>query len=535
MDNIKHPSHKSKCSLIYLYLCLMCSLFLLYFNNYYFNITKAKFQFFFYVTIVMILGFIILCIRGLFTDTYDKKPFLQRIKDSWRDASISDKAILVMMLLHTITTLLAIDKQASFDGRTGRYLGLLFTYMIVVVYYAVSRFYQLQQSILLLLLGTCSLVFVLGLLNFFYIDPFGFFIYLSDFESNLYISTIGNIDFYGILVSFSLPVSLLLYCFSEQLLSKSIYIITLICSSIGLITSNSDAAYLAVIVILALSAYYLAKEYKTWMRFLQCGILLFGVARVLYYVIYYCGDGCRDIHTLSIMFSGGIVNTLALGGFILFYLYCSIEKAYFEKFWNGVKIQKQLIAGYGVVVILVLLLIVYVNWIHPIENAEGLLNYIRFRDEWGTGRGEIWSGLFDQYMNFSLMQKFFGYGLDSTALLTKDILGGTGPIYDNAHNEYLQYLLTSGILGLCAYLILCGSICVRLWKRSKQEPFGYAIVCVLLAYMVQASVNLNQPMTTPLFFIFLAIAEAFCRHMDKEAECIETEQEKKQPKKRSKG
>lgn len=326
MDNLKTPSRKSKSALIYLYLCLMCSLSLLYFNNYYFNITKAKFQFFFYVTIVTIIAFIILAIRGLFIDTREQTSFSKRIKETWRGFSWSDKAILLVMMFHTITTLLAADKQASFDGNTGRYLGLLFTYMIVFVYYAVSRFYQLQQSIILLLLGTCSLVFLLGLLNFFYIDPFGFFTYLSDFEGNLYISTIGNIDFYGILVSFSLPLSLVLYCYSEQALSKGIYITALICSSIGLITSNSDSAYLAVIITLVLSAYYLAREYKTWMRFLQCGALLFGVARILYYIIYYCGDGCRDIHTLSLMFSGGIVNTIALGLFVIFYIYCYVER-----------------------------------------------------------------------------------------------------------------------------------------------------------------------------------------------------------------
>lgn len=522
MDNLKTPSRKSKSSLIYLYLCLMCSLSLLYFNNYYFNITKAKFQFFFYVTIVMILAFIILAIRGLFIDTREQKSFSERIKETWRGFSWSDKAILVVMIFHTITTLLAADKQASFDGSTGRYLGLLFTYMIVFVYYAVSRFYQLQQSIILLLLGTCSLVFLLGLLNFFYIDPFGFFTYLSDFEGNLYISTIGNIDFYGILVSFSLPLSLVLYCYSEQALSKGIYIAALICSGIGLITSNSDSAYLALIISLALSAYYLAREYKTWMRFLQCGVLLFGVARILYYIIYYCGDGCRDIHTLSLMFSGGILNTIALGLFVIFYIYCYVERDYFKSYWKSDRIQRQLLLSYGITGVLVLLAIVYVNWIHPIENANGLVSYLRFNEEWGTGRGEIWAGLSGRFMDFSFPQKLFGYGLDSTALLTENILGSTGPIYDNAHNEYLQYLLTSGILGLCAYLVFCGSVCVRLWKRSKEEPFGFAILCVICAYMVQASVNLNQPMTTPLFFIFLAIGESFCRHIDEEEATVES-------------
>lgn len=515
MENLNKPSRKSKATLAYIYLCLLCSLSLFYFNNYYFNITEAKFQFFFYVTIVMIVAFIILAIRGLFIDTQEKKPFLQKLCDGFKELSISDKAILVLVVFHTITTILATDKQASFDGSTGRYLGLLFTYMIVFVYYVVSRFYQLQQSIILLLLGSCSMVFLLGLLNFFYIDPFGFFTYLSDFETNLYISTIGNIDFYGIFVSFSLPFSMILYCYSEEALSKGIYIGSMICSTIGLITSNSDSAYLALLMILGCSAYYLAKEYKTWVRFLQCGILIFGVARILYYVIYYVGDGCRDIHTLSLMFSGGIANTLALGGFLLFCGYCIMEKKYFTKHWDGKKVRKQLLLCYVMLAIVLIFVLVYVNAIHPIENASGMMSYLRFNEEWGTGRGEIWVKLWEQFCDFSLLEKVFGFGLDSTAILTKDILGASA-IYDNAHNEYLQYLLTSGILGLLSYLAFCGSIILRLWRRSTHEPFGFAILCVLLAYMVQASVNLNQPMTTPLFFIFLAMGECFCRHIDQE-------------------
>lgn len=512
MNTVIQPSRKAKNSLVYIYLMMMSSLFLFYFQNYFYNITDAKYRFFFYVSGVCIIGYLLITIWGWFCD--DRKS-----TDTWKDRlqaflkqfSISDYIALAMLCSYTITTLLSSNPSDSFTGLQGRHLGLLFSYMVISLYFMISRSYELQQSVILTLLGSISLVFLLGLLNFFYIDPFGFYEYLSDYQGNLFLSTMGNIDFYGILVCFSLPLSLILYCYSEQSLSKGIYLFTLLCSGIGLVTCNSDSAYMATIILLMLSSLYLSKEYKTWLRFLQGCLVLFGSARILYYVILFTGEACRDIHTLSLQFSGGMINWLILGFCIVSYVYCFREKEYLQRYWNVKRIRAWLGTIFGISVTALIILVIYVSFIHTDLPLGTLENYLRFSPDWGTGRGETWMVLLNQFKGFNLIELLFGYGLDMTSSLTSVMDSAMN--YDNAHNEYLQYLVTSGILGLLLYMAFCGSVLVRLYHSSKDEPFGIALCCIIVIYMAQAFFNLNQPMTTPLFFIILGMAEAFQRHV----------------------
>ena len=141
-----------------------------------------------------------------------------------------------------------------------------------------------------------------------------------------------------------------------------------------------------------------------------------------------------------------------------------------------------------------------------------------------------------------------------------DMMNAVGVIYDNAHNEYLQYLITTGIFGAVSYvglLVTTGGALVRTAvsgavmnenesmssqsaeKRSKEKAasrdsrtvrgsktgtgleclLGYAedegsMIAVLLGitgYAVQAFVNLNQSLTTPYIFLLIAMAGGLCR------------------------
>ena len=171
----------------------------------------------------------------------------------------------------------------------------------------------------------------------------------------------------------------------------------------------------------------------------------------------------------------------------------------------------------------------------------------------------------EAYSDFSVPQTLFGYGNESVkAIMTDryydDMMNTVGVIYDNAHNEYLQYLITTGIFGAVSYvglLVTTGGALVRTavsgavmnenesmssqsaGKRSKEKAasrdsrtvrgsktgtgleclLGYAedegsMIAVLLGitgYAVQAFVNLNQSLTTPYIFLLIAMAGGLCR------------------------
>ncbi len=56
----------------------------------------------------------------------------------------------------------------------------------------------------------------------------------------------------------------------------------------------------------------------------------------------------------------------------------------------------------------------------------------------------------------------FGHGPDTFGVITvqnfwDDMLNTTSQKYENVHNEYLQYLVTIGAVGLTAYLAFLGT------------------------------------------------------------------------------
>ena len=77
-------------------------------------------------------------------------------------------------------------------------------------------------------------------------------------------------------------------------------------------------------------------------------------------------------------------------------------------------------------------------------------------------------------------------------------------IYDKAHNEYLQILVTEGILCLISYLIMYGIIVVRGVKSSFKNNTIYLILPVI-GYLVQAFFNISVIQVAPFFFIAMGL------------------------------
>lgn len=66
-----------------------------------------------------------------------------------------------------------------------------------------------------------------------------------------------------------------------------------------------------------------------------------------------------------------------------------------------------------------------------------------------------------------------------------------------AHNEYLEQLLTTGILGLAAWLLLVAAH-LRRGERSWNTPGVAPVMLALCSYLAQAVVSIRVSMVFPL-------------------------------------
>lgn len=111
------------------------------------------------------------------------------------------------------------------------------------------------------------------------------------------------------------------------------------------------------------------------------------------------------------------------------------------------------------------------------------------------------------------LQKIIGYGADTFRLLMQEyypgeIVNGKMIIYDSAHNEYLQYLVTVGIVGMISYVVFMVSSILTMVGRIKDHPEVAAVMFAIAAYAVQALVNINLPIIMPVILQLLAMGLA---------------------------
>ena len=83
-----------------------------------------------------------------------------------------------------------------------------------------------------------------------------------------------------------------------------------------------------------------------------------------------------------------------------------------------------------------------------------------------------------------------------------------GQLFDNAHNEYLQYLVTIGALGLITYVVFLVSSIWRMALRRHRNVYIVGCLFAVLCYSAQALVNINLPIATPILWLLLSVGMA---------------------------
>ncbi|WP_414475469.1 O-antigen ligase family protein [Microvirga sp. M2] len=117
-----------------------------------------------------------------------------------------------------------------------------------------------------------------------------------------------------------------------------------------------------------------------------------------------------------------------------------------------------------------------------------------------TGRTELWSFVWDTIMR----RPFFGYGFNSAeAVLAQNWYGNPDAGY-NAHNTFLQALLTVGFVGtfplIAAYVIL-----VYRWFARRQSLASYVTPYLTIVGITEVHIASNPFLLTLVAFLAIAL------------------------------
>lgn len=522
-----HKRYTLKCASLNYYLALMFSLFPLYlsifadgnfpfihFDNAFTSIRHDKYYLF------LILTGIVAIAELLLITTYSensKKSDKAKPKDSiFKSFSFVDYSLLALLFSSLISALFSPYIETAFFGEpNGRNNGVILIAFYVLAYFLITRLFYYMEYVLAVFAAASIGVYLLSILNGFYLDPLGTLRILGEAQANDFISTIGNKNLLSSYICISLPVIVAMSVHTQK---RPLHILYLASSGFGfmsLMVSDSDSGILGIGAFLMIYfIVYSRRISKLKKYFLALTVMLAG-AKLLRLFSLAMGDKYKEIGDLQQMFVfsnfGYVLLGICLAATVALYL-TDLKKP-------------NLILPKTVPIVLAILLaaavaglisaVVYFSTVDTQTNLGDFEKLLRFNDKWGTHRGYMWIRSMWIFGDASVWQKLFGTGPDTFYYPFSRYFDGLMKFGDSstnaAHNEYINYLITTGIVGLGSYLAFVGSAIVRAVKTASKNPIVIVFLAAVVGYSAQAFVNISQPITTPLFIIFVALCEAVSR------------------------
>lgn len=516
--------------LINIYLMLMFSFFPLFLTSQFAHARTNKYHLY-----LILSGVMIVAVVGVSIMDYLEEKRYQKASLRFLPMSYADVSFICFFGFATISTLVSDYKLQSLLGEypngLGRNNGLILLLVYLLVYLVITRRYSFKDYVIAVYLIFSSAVAFLAIVNFFYIDILGVYNGYIDLwklfdgtEANVNVvlnfgSTIGNKNLISAFLCMSLPIAVMSFVLIDKRYMKIIGGIAAAFSYCGLLCADSTSGILGLIIIVAVMAIFSARSYKTLKWYFLALTIMLASAKLLRLFSYFMGDLSKGFEFMQsfLIYSRLMYIPIAVCA-VLFIVMQVFEKKLSPHYPKKTIVILLIVLTVGVIAAAIGA-VVYYSVINPdAELSEDLSGLLRFDENWGTHRGYYWIKSLDEYKDFSLIHKLFGAGLDSVGAVMEpyfsDMFTRFGETStDCVHNEFLNYFITQGALGLLSYLTLLGTVIVRALRRAKNNPMILIFLSAVICYAIQSVVNLYQPITTPLFFIFLSIAEALNRQV----------------------
>ncbi len=483
---------------------------LLVYHDYYYDILETKCIYYCACTILML----ILTSAWLFLTAHP----VEAVK-GWKGKGVFDiispvdAAAAVWGITIVLSTILSPVRIYAFWGNGGRYAGCFVLLLYIAAYFCITRYYQMKEWHMVIFLTAGILMCLFGITDFFDMDLLGFKAEIKESQRYKFTSTIGNINTYTSCVAMVMAYGGTMFVMAKDRKKAVGYGICTMISFVALILGESDNAYLSLAAFFGLLPLYALRTKKGTRRYLILTAAFFTAAEGIGLISKQMAGQVIPISGLFQVIAGSrflpvVILVLWLGAGGCFWL---------EKGSAGEDSAMPAWLTRAWLVFMILAVVAGIFVLYDVNKAGngarygGLQSYLLFNDGWGTNRGYVWRIAIEDYKKFSPLQQVFGYGPDTFGFITRmnnypEMVERYQEIFDSTHNEYLQYLVTIGPLGLAAY---CGTLitaAVHVARRKKNNPLAVAAFLAVVCYSFQAAVNITQPIATPVMWTLLAVS-----------------------------
>lgn len=499
-----------------IYVIAMFGVFPLVMHNRYYDLTKTRFLFFAAATAavaacVLVMSFAAWLREGDFAGDV--------FAGAVRRLSCPDIFLLCFVLVAVCSCLCSEFMPYAVLGTEGRYIGMVPLVLCGAAYFIVSRLYDGGEFAFFVLCAVACAMFLLAVGHSFCFDPLGLQAGLDAENRAVFYSTIGNRNVLSSFVVMALGLASFLFCFEEGTGGAAVYAATCVLGFMALFACDSDSGFIGAAVMFYALPFFGRRKGFSAARYTALLALFFIAGKVM---------GILRLSLPTAKDETGFLMEILLyhpAVYAVIAALCVLEAALLycgrNYYMSDRRIPKGFLRVWAVFGILAAaLLIGAIVWFSAFDTDTDLgqlAGYLRLDEDWGSGRGEAWSTAFWKYTDYGPGELLIGRGPDTAALiLNPGYLSGSGmggsTYFDNCHNEYLQYLLTMGFLGLVSYVGFLVGVLAKMFKKgNRKAPSPAAAACGLsvLCYAAQALVNINQSITTPLVFVIAAVGVSY--------------------------
>lgn len=523
------------------FLLYMLVIYPLALHDHYFDITYTKYTVFkvgvILFAVIWAMGLVIVLtginagdMKGRHAGGNVKVGTMDKLKAVICDGVYGTDICMVLFFISGVMSfIMAEDKKNAFTGAQGRYCGLAFMILIFIMYIIVSarvsNMEKMWSLISMVFVLVSSVTFIIAILQNIGFDPFKLLDGINRKQRNIYVSTFGNIDIFGSFICIALPLFMGLYVTEKSNIKRIVYGIGVFAGFMAFIPANADVVFAGVgaaIIAVLFATVYMERVDRLF------ELVMLGSGGYLGMVLLRMLVGTNGAkitgfnrlaeHPALLVIIFAVVLFIRL--IIQVYINRNKTEIYINENKSEVYINNQK-NGTGIKLIIALAVVLIPGIAVIIYGRKNNLAMFDFNDKWGSYRGYIWRRVTGLYGELPFVQKIFGYGNESIRSLMDDrfydeMLQVTGTVYDNAHNEYLQYLVTQGLFGMLSYGGVVVTAVIAGVKKIKKSPYILGLLLAVVSYGVQAIFNVNQCITTPYMFIMTAMLIGMCRRASEE-------------------
>lgn len=496
------------------YVFLLLCIFPLFFKNSYVDILEAKTSFF----ILSSFGYLLSCVLLLFCSlfSYGQQGIFDKIKNgilALKHPLYIFSAIFFFSLV--CSTFFSENPLLTLKGTTGKLFGSGVLLLCVFVFICISFGFQMHPALLWGCLISNCINFILIILNRFNIDPLHMYDAILASSASDYLGTIGQMNIVSGHICIFLSLFIGLFLYAEAPLSKLLYGIGIVLGVAAGVCSNSDSFFLGLGVCLLCYFWFAFSSKKMLLSFSWIPVLIMVSSLFLQMYTRYAKKEAvwLDLqynYLEKIGWGSSFFLCLPVILFLFFRTPSTEEK---KQKINLYQWRWILFAFIGICILFFLFYLFHVNF-RTESGTAGVPKLFLFSDDWGSNRGYVWTRTFSLWKGLSSREKLFGVGPGGFQMFFSEYymesIEKFGYYFIDAHNEFLQFLVTTGIAGTIGYfgmIFCCIFCCVK-----QQSKASTVIACTLLTALAQGIVNNPLVFTTPYLFVFMGIylATASC-------------------------